>query len=201
MKGTNKPRGSLFIVTGPSGAGKGTVLARVLASMENVFYSISATTRKRRETEIEGKSYFFISKEEFSRMAENGEFLEYAEYVGNCYGTPEKPVNDMLANGQDVILEIEVQGALIVKEKRPDAILVFITPPSFDILEKRLRGRGTESEELVERRLEKARSECRHMEDYQYIVINDRLDEAACELRSIIISARCRSDKRKITIV
>ena len=139
----NKRKGSLFIITGPSGAGKGSVLSRVLPSLENVFLSVSATTRKPRPGEEDGVNYYFISRERFDEMVERGELLEHAEYVGNCYGTPEGPVNRRLEDGQDVILEIEVQGALIVKEKRPDAVLVFIVPPSFDILERRLRNRGT----------------------------------------------------------
>ncbi|MBQ5813062.1 MAG: guanylate kinase, partial [Clostridia bacterium] len=151
-------KGSLFIVTGPSGAGKGTVLAGLSRRLSNVFYSVSATTRQPRPGEVDGKNYYFKTKEEFEGMIARGEMLEYAEYVGNYYGTPEGPVNEMLEAGNDVILEIEVQGALIVKNKRPDAILVFITPPSFEILEERLRNRGTEKDEVVKMRLEKARS-------------------------------------------
>ena len=134
-------------------------------------------------------------------MVERGELLEHAEYVGNCYGTPEGPVNRRLEDGQDVILEIEVQGALIVKEKRPDAVLVFIVPPSFDILERRLRNRGTEAEEVVEKRLQKARAECAHMDDYDFIVVNDLLDDAVRDLSAIITAERCRSSKNQIKLV
>lgn len=197
----NKRKGSLFIITGPSGAGKGSVLSRVLPSLENVFLSVSATTRKPRPGEEDGVNYYFISRERFDEMVERGELLEHAEYVGNCYGTPEGPVNRRLEDGQDVILEIEVQGALIVKEKRPDAVLVFIVPPSFDILERRLRNRGTEAEEVVEKRLKKARAECAHMDDYDFIVVNDLLDDAVRDLSAIITAERCRSSKNQIKLV
>ncbi len=197
----NKRKGSLFIITGPSGAGKGSVLSRVLPSLENVFLSVSATTRKPRPGEEDGVNYYFISRERFDEMVERGELLEHAKYVGNCYGTPEGPVNRRLEDGQDVILEIEVQGALIVKEKRPDAVLVFIVPPSFDILERRLRNRGTEAEEVVEKRLQKARAECAHMDDYDFIVVNDLLDDAVRDLSAIITAERCRSSKNQIKLV
>lgn len=197
----NKRKGSLFIITGPSGAGKGSVLSRVLPSLENVFLSVSATTRKPRPGEEDGVNYYFISRERFDEMVERGELLEHAEYVGNCYGTPEGPVNRRLEDGQDVILEIEVQGALIVKEKRPDAVLVFIVPPSFDILERRLRNRGTEAEEVVEKRLQKARAECAHIDDYDFIVVNDLLDDAVRDLSAIITAERCRSSKNQIKLV
>lgn len=197
----NKRKGSLFIITGPSGAGKGSVLSRVLPSLENVFLSVSATTRNPRPGEEDGVNYYFISRERFDEMVERGELLEHAEYVGNCYGTPEGPVNRRLEDGQDVILEIEVQGALIVKEKRPDAVLVFIVPPSFDILERRLRNRGTEAEEVVEKRLQKARAECAHMDDYDFIVVNDLLDDAVRDLSAIITAERCRSSKNQIKLV
>ncbi|MBQ1251071.1 MAG: guanylate kinase [Clostridia bacterium] len=194
-------KGSLFIVTGPSGAGKGAVLGGLQRTMDNVFYSISATTRQPRPGEVDGVNYYFLSHERFKEMIANGELLEHAEYVGNYYGTPEGPVNEMLAQGKDVILEIEVQGALIVKEKRPDAILVFIAPPSFEVLESRLRGRGTEKDEVVAMRLEKARGECAHMDGYDYIVVNDLLDDSINNLASIIRAARCRSANVDLRLV
>lgn len=193
-----KTRGSLIIVTGPSGAGKGTVLGKVLSELDNVYYSISATTRQPRPGETDGVNYFFLTRERFEQMVERDEFLEHAEYVGNCYGTPEKPVNDMLEKGFDVILEIEVQGALMVKAKRPDALLVFITPPSFGILEERLRGRGTEADDIVARRMSKARNECAHVDDYDYIVINDALEDAVRDLEAIIRAQRCRRGKKTV---
>ncbi|MDD6316662.1 MAG: guanylate kinase [Clostridia bacterium] len=187
-------KGSLFIVTGPSGAGKGTVLGSLQKAIDRVFYSISATTRAPRPGETDGVNYYFVTRERFQEMIAAGELLEHAEYVGNYYGTPEGPVNAMLEQGMDVILEIEVQGALIVKAKRPDAHLIFIAPPSFEVLENRLRGRGTEAPEVVSKRLEKARGECARMEDYDYIVVNDTLDEAVQDLAAILRASRCRSD-------
>lgn len=188
----NKKKGNLYIVTGPSGAGKGTVLGRVLAEMDNVFLSVSATTRQPREGEKHDVNYYFVTHDEFRQMIEQDRLLEHAEYVGNFYGTPAAPVDEMLNAGKDVVLEIEVQGALIVKGKRPDATLIFIVPPSFDVLASRLRSRGTESEEVVQRRLMKARSECARMDAYDYIVINDQLDDAVRDLSSIIRAGRCR---------
>ena len=189
--------GELFVITGPSGVGKATVLSRLLKNIDNVYVSISATTRKPRQGEINEKDYFFMEREEFEKLIKEGKFLEYAEYVGNYYGTPAGSVNEMLKNGKDVILEIEVQGALKVKEKCPDANMVFIIPPSFSALEFRLRSRGTESDDVIAKRLEKARSEYLMVDKYDYIVINDDIDKAADEIRAIIMSSRCKKDKRK----
>ena len=151
-------KGNLFIVTGPSGAGKGTVLGRLLPTMEQLQYSVSATTRAPREGEEDGVNYYFLNRNDFLNMVDRGEFLEYAEYVGNFYGTPAGPVDECLEKGVDVILEIEVQGALTVKSKRPEAKLVFIIPPTFADLELRLRSRGSESDEVIAKRLEKAKN-------------------------------------------
>ncbi len=189
--------GELFVITGPSGVGKATVLSRLLKNIDNVYVSISATTRKPRQGEVNEKDYFFMEREEFEKLIKEGKFLEYAEYVGNYYGTPAGSVNEMLKNGKDVILEIEVQGALKVKEKCPDANMVFIIPPSFSALEFRLRSRGTESDDVIAKRLEKARSEYLMVDKYDYIVINDDIDKAADEIRAIIMSSRCKKDKRK----
>lgn len=189
--------GELFVITGPSGVGKATVLSRLLKNIDNVYVSISATTRKPRQGEVNEKDYFFMEREEFEKLIKEGKFLEYAEYVGNYYGTPAGSVNEMLKNGKDVILEIEVQGALKVKEKCPDANMVFIIPPSFSALEFRLRSRGTESDDVIAKRLEKARSEYLMADKYDYIVINDDIDKAADEIRAIIMSSRCKKDKRK----
>ena len=189
-------KGNLFIVTGPSGAGKGTVLGRVMPSMEDLHYSVSATTRAPREGEEDGVNYYFLRKEQFLEMIGQGAFLEHAEYVGNYYGTPAGPVDECLNKGMDVVLEIEVQGALIVKQKRPEAKLVFIIPPSFSDLELRLRSRGTETEETSAKRLEKAREEYQMADQYDYIVLNDKVEKAADELRAIILASRCAVGRR-----
>ncbi len=189
-------KGNLFIVTGPSGAGKGTVLGRVMPSMEDLHYSVSATTRAPREGEEDGVNYYFLRKEQFLEMIGQGACLEHAEYVGNYYGTPAGPVDECLNKGMDVVLEIEVQGALIVKQKRPEAKLVFIIPPSFSDLELRLRSRGTETEETIAKRLEKAREEYQMADQYDYIVLNDKVEKAADELRAIILASRCAVGRR-----
>ena len=189
-------KGNLFIVTGPSGAGKGTVLGRVMPSMEDLHYSVSATTRAPREGEEDGVNYYFLRKEQFLEMIGQGAFLEHAEYVGNYYGTPAGPVDECLNKGMDVVLDIEVQGALIVKQKRPEAKLVFIIPPSFSDLELRLRSRGTETEETIAKRLEKAREEYQMADQYDYIVLNDKVEKAADELRAIILASRCAVGRR-----
>lgn len=189
-------KGNLFIVTGPSGAGKGTVLGKVMPSMEDLHYSVSATTRAPRSGEQDGVNYYFLEKQEFLNMIDRGEFLEHAEYVGNYYGTPAGPVDECLEKGMDVILEIEVQGALIVKAKRPEAKLVFIIPPSFSDLELRLRSRGSESDEVIEKRMNKAREEYKMAGKYDYIVLNGDVERAADELRSIIKACRCTVDRR-----
>ncbi len=189
-------KGNLFIVTGPSGAGKGTVLGKVMPSLEDLHYSVSATTRAPRAGEQDGVNYYFLEKQEFLNMIDRGEFLEHAEYVGNYYGTPAGPVDECLEKGMDVILEIEVQGALIVKAKRPEAKLVFIIPPSFSDLELRLRSRGSESDEVIEKRMNKAREEYKMAGKYDYIVLNGDVERAADELRSIIKACRCTVDRR-----
>ena len=189
-------KGNLFIVTGPSGAGKGTVLGRLLPTMEQLQYSVSATTRAPREGEEDGVNYYFLNRNDFLNMVDRGEFLEYAEYVGNFYGTPAGPVDECLEKGVDVILEIEVQGALTVKSKRPEAKLVFIIPPTFADLELRLRSRGSESDEVIAKRLEKAKEEYSMANHYDYIVWTGEVEQAVEELRSIIKAARCTVDRR-----
>ena len=189
-------KGNLFIVTGPSGAGKGTVLGRLLPTMEQLQYSVSATTRAPREGEEDGVNYYFLNRNDFLNMVDRGEFLEYAEYVGTFYGTPAGPVDECLEKGVDVILEIEVQGALTVKSKRPEAKLVFIIPPTFADLELRLRSRGSESDEVIAKRLEKAKEEYSMANHYDYIVCNGEVEQAVEELRSIIKAARCTVDRR-----
>ena len=164
--------------------------------MEQLQYSVSATTRAPREGEEDGVNYYFLNRNDFLNMVDRGEFLEYAEYVGNFYGTPAGPVDECLEKGVDVILEIEVQGALTVKSKRPEAKLVFIIPPTFADLELRLRSRGSESDEVIAKRLEKAKEEYSMANHYDYIVCNGEVEQAVEELRSIIKAARCTVDRR-----
>ena len=182
--------GNLFVVSGPSGTGKGTLIARLLEEVPDAWLSVSATTRRPRPGEEEGVSYYFLTKEEFLSLAEEGGFLEWAEYSGNCYGTPRASVEREMAAGRQVILEIEVQGALQVREKMPEANLVFIEPPSLEELERRLRGRGTETEEKIQKRLHNARQEVKYLPRYDYCIVNDDLDEAWRELRGIVRAER-----------
>ncbi|MGI5935264.1 MAG: guanylate kinase [Oscillospiraceae bacterium] len=189
-------RGKLFVVSGPSGAGKSTVISRVMAARDDVVFSVSATTREPREGEVHGVNYFFIDRRKFREMIDNDEFLEYAEYVKNFYGTPRKAVMEKLASGLNVILDIEVQGAVQVRERMPEAVTIFLTPPSFKELEFRLRNRHQDSEEMIKSRLERAKSEYESAGNYDYIVINEDPDVAASELSSIITAELCRTAER-----
>ncbi|MCD7731153.1 MAG: guanylate kinase [Oscillospiraceae bacterium] len=189
-------KGVLFIVSAPSGCGKGTILAEILKS-GNIYYSISATTRSPRPGEVNGVNYHFISKEEFEELIENNGVLEYASYCDNYYGTPRKPVEDMLNEGKHVILEIEVQGALKVMQKCPDAVSVFILPPSMKELERRLRKRGTEDNDVIKKRLSQAEDEIKYAENYDYIMVNCELEKAVNDLAAII---RAEELKKENTI-
>ena len=179
-------KGRLIVISGPSGVGKGTVVRALMERDPNVRLSVSATTREIRPNEIDGVHYYFISRERFEQMIVEDCFLEHARYVGNYYGTPEEPVDRMLAEGHDVILEIEVQGGLQIMERRPDAIAVFIVAPSFEVLAGRLRGRGDTDEEKVLMRLQQARMEYLVANQYQYIVVNDRLEDAVDDVQAIL---------------
>lgn len=185
-------KGNLYVFTGPSGTGKGTILKQVLEADKRIQLSVSATTRSPRPNEENGVHYWFLQKEEFLAKIEAGAFLEHACYVGNYYGTPEGPVNDQLQAGYDVVLEIEVQGALQIHEKRPDAVMIFVAPPSFEELENRLRGRGTETEEKVLARIDAARGEMEQMKRFDYIVVNDDLQTAVEDVKAIFRAERCR---------
>ena len=179
-------KGHAFIISGPSGSGKSTLLKEVFAARDNMFFSVSATTRDPRPGEVDGKDYFFVKREEFQRMLHNDELLEHAEYVGNCYGTPRGPIDEMTSKGCDVILDIEVQGAMQVKAKMPEAVSIFIAPPSIEELEKRLRGRSTETEEKIAGRLETAKKELALADTYDYKVLHDDVDRAVAELLHIM---------------
>ena len=193
-------KGSLFVITGPSGTGKGTVLKEVIKSLDRLYFSVSATTRKPREGEVDGVHYHFLTKDRFEELIAADRFLEYAQYAENYYGTPLDPVLDQLEQGNDVLLEIEVQGALQVKQRMPQAVLVFIAPPSFEELENRLRGRGTETEEVICKRLAIARQECANMDEFRFIVVNDKVEDAADRLRAIILSCRCLRENLGFTL-
>ena len=189
-------RGTLLIVSGPAGVGKGTVVAEAVNRANgSIYLSISATTRQPRSIDKEGVTYFFKTKEEFEKMIEENKLLEYANYVGNYYGTPKEPVMDSLKNGKDVILEIEVQGALKVKENYPDAVLMFIVPPSIEVLEERLRGRGTETEEQIEKRLNRAKEEFKEIPKYDYVVPNNTIDKAVADLMSVLRAERLKEKR------
>lgn len=190
-------KGILTVVSGFAGSGKGTIMNRLLATREGYALSISATTRRPREGEQDGEAYFFKSVDEFETMIRQGNFLEYASYVGNYYGTPAAYVDQKLAEGYHVILEIEVQGALKVKEKRPDTLLVFVSPPSAKILEERLRGRGTEQEDVILARMRRSAEEATFMEQYDYILINDKVDDAVEQLDEIIRAEHCRAERMR----
>ena len=183
-------KGVLTVVSGFSGAGKGTVMKRLIQKYDDYALSISVTTRKPREGERDGIEYFFKTKEEVETMIENDEFLEYARYVDNYYGTPRFYVEEMLAKGKNVILEIEIQGAMQIKAKNPEAVLVFVTPPSFEELRNRLVGRGTETADVIESRLRRASEEAEGMPSYDYILVNDTISNTLSRFAQIIHSNR-----------
>lgn len=188
-------KGSLYVFTGPSGTGKGTILKQVLDADSRIQLSVSATTRAPRPGEENGVHYWFLSQEEFLRKIDEAAFLEHACYVGNYYGTLEEPVNAQLQAGYDVVLEIEVQGALQIHKKRPDAVMIFVAPPSFGELESRLRGRGTETEDKVAARIEAARGEMDQARLFDYIIVNDDLQTAVDDVRAIFRAERCKNRK------
>lgn len=191
-----KTRGQLIVLSGPSGVGKSTVIAELLGERKDIYFSVSFTTRNPRVGEADGVNYNFVSREEFERMIAADELLEYAQYVGNYYGTSLKVIQDKLAAGIDVLLDIEVQGAAKVRSKCPEAVLIFIIPPSFEELSRRLHGRHTDGEDVIAGRLQKAREEYQQIPNYDYLVVNDKVSTAAEEIISILTAEDCRTRNR-----
>ena len=191
-----RERGSLIVISGPSGCGKGTVIDGYLrTNRDHSWLSVSCTSRAMRPTDKEGVNYYFISKEEFEKKIKRNEFLEYTEYNGNYYGTPKEYIEERLASGIDVLLEIEVQGAMKVKELLPESIFIFIMPPSMEELKNRLVGRGTENIDSVFGRFKRAYKEINEYAKYNYVITNDEIDKAILKMQSIIISEKCRVDR------
>ncbi len=190
-------KGILTVVSGFAGAGKGTIMNTLIERYPGYALSVSATSRKPREGEKEGVNYFFKTRDEFEEMIRKDEFLEHAEYVGNYYGTPKTFVEKKLNEGMNVLLEIEIQGAMQIKKSFPDALLVFIMPPSAGILKERLTNRGTESEDVIKKRMQRAVSESEGIEDYDFIVINDEVDKCTEKLHNIILSAAYQPVRQK----
>ena len=196
----NNKKGILIVLSGPSGSGKGTICSELTRYKKNLHISISATSRTPRFEDIEGKSYYFKTVQEFEDMIKNDELLEWVKYCDNYYGTPKKNIDSKLEQEIDVILEIEVNGALSVKKKYPDSVLIFIVPPRYEDLIKRLRGRGTENEEVIFKRIEKATIEIQSIEYYDYLVVNDTIENAVSQVLAIIDSEKKKVSRNKYEI-
>ena len=192
----SKRKGQLIVLSGPSGVGKSTVISELLGARRDIYFSVSFTTRQPRVGEEDGVNYNFVTREVFEEMIAGEELLEYAEYVHNYYGTSLKVIQEKLDAGIDVLLDIEVQGAAKVRAKCPDAVLIFIVPPSFEELSRRLHRRATDQEEVIQGRLKKAREEYRQIPNYDYLVVNDKVSEAAGEIMAILVAESCRTKNR-----
>lgn len=188
-------KGLLVVISGPSGTGKGTVCKKLLAQRQNVKYSVSATTRKPREGEIDGQSYFFVSESQFLDMLENDALIEWDKYCDNYYGTPKAYVDSCIEKGTDVILEITVEGALEIKQKYPECVLVFILPPSFEELRRRIESRATECCEVIEKRLQKAANEIKYVSKYDYLILNDSVENAVLNIEKVLDSERLKPSR------
>jgi guanylate kinase len=189
--------GLIVSLSGPSGVGKGTILAKVREDLPLSKSSVSVTTRSPREGEEEGVAYFFRTKDQFRQMLGDGEIIEYDEYVGNFYGTPAAPLKKMSGEGSDVLLDLTIAGSLALKEKFEEAVTIFILPPSYEELESRLKGRGTETEDVIARRLAEAKGEILRANEFDYVVVNDDVDKAAAKIEAIIEAERCRYERNK----
>lgn len=190
-----KKKGILFVVSGPSGCGKDSIVRQLLKRKKNLWLSISCTSRKPRPGEIDGKDYYFLNKAQFEEKIENGELLEYAQYSDNYYGTPKEHIEEHLNRGEDVVLVIEIIGALKIKELLPDTLFIFILPPSMEELKRRLEGRGTESKDKIDQRFRRAYEEINAVNDYNYVVVNDEIEKAVEKIEAILLSEKCRVDR------
>jgi len=184
--------GLLVVISAPSGTGKGTLIKRLQEKNSNIKLSVSATTRKPREGEVEGQSYFFKTPDEFKKMIENDELIEWVEYCDNFYGTPKKYIEETIRQGFDVFLELEVEGAQKIKSKYPDSVLLFILPPSFEELRRRIEGRNTEAPEMILKRMDKARKEVTFINNYDYVIVNDDISKAVDDISSILVAEKLR---------
>ena len=194
------PKGKTFIICGPSGVGKGTVVSRLMEADPTLYFSVSATTRAPRAGEADGVHYHFLTREKFQEWIDAGDFLEHAQFVGNFYGTPRRYVDEAMDQGRDVLLDIEIQGAEQIHQKRPEAVRIYIAPPSWEELERRLTGRGTEDTEKIRSRLARGREEFAAARDFDYLVINDTVDHAVAEIRAIMTAEHCRPAERAAQI-
>ncbi len=193
-------KGLLLVISGPSGTGKGTVCKRLLEKNKDIFLSVSATTRKPREGEIDGVSYHFYDEDKFRNLIAKNQFIEWAAFCDNYYGTPKAPVVENIENGRDVMLEIEIEGAMKVRAKHPEGVYIFLFPPSIEALEERLKGRGTESDEVIAKRLARAKEEFKMCTKYNYYVVNDDLEKAVEEIEAIIVAEKARKERNQVNL-